>query len=225
MIKLENIIKIYNPLIPENKALNDVNIEIENGESVAIIGASGSGKSTLMNIIGCLDGDFEGNYFLDGKDIKKMSMSEKANIRNKEIGFIFQHYNLISELNVYENIELPLLYRGETDTDTEKLIDSALERVGMLHKKNALPNELSGGQQQRVAIARALVGKPNIILADEPTGALDSKSGKEVIEFMNELNGEGTTIILITHDIDIAKKMKRVIRISDGEVVEDIRGE
>lgn len=222
LIKLNNISKIYNPGENEVRALDDVSISINKGEFVAIVGQSGSGKSTLMNIIGLLDNATKGTYFLNGKDVSSLSDNTLSDIRNVEIGFIFQGFNLISSLSAKGNVELPLVYRGMKKESREKLALEALERVGIGNRINHLPSELSGGQQQRVAIARAVAARPPIILADEPTGNLDSNSGKEVMKTLYELNEEGRTVILITHDDNIANSAKRVIRIQDGKVIEDI---
>ena len=191
----------------------------------AIIGQSGSAKSPCMNIIGCLDVPTEGKYYLNGRDVSRLKDDELAEIRNKTLGFIFQQYNLIPKLNVLENVELPLVYKGVPEKERIEIAMDVLKKVGIEEKRNNMPSQLSGGQQQRVSIARALAGNPSIILADEPTGALDTKTGQEVLEFMQKLNEEGNTIILITHDMLVAEKAKRIIRISDGKVVEDYRRE
>lgn len=221
VIKMNKIGKIYN--MGKNKyiALKDVNLSIHKGEFVAIVGPSGAGKSTLMNIIGCLDTATEGEYILDDLDTK-CSDNKLAEIRNSKIGFIFQNYNLLSKISVLENVELPLEYMGIESKEIRKRAMESLKRVGLETHIKHKPAELSGGQKQRVAIARALVTNPQIILADEPTGALDSKTGQEVLEMLKELNNEGNTIILITHDRDIAKEAKRTIIIKDGCIKEDI---
>ncbi|WMJ82451.1 ABC transporter ATP-binding protein [Clostridium sp. MB40-C1] len=218
---MNKIGKIYN--MGKNKyiALKDVNLSIHKGEFVAIVGPSGAGKSTLMNIIGCLDTATEGEYILDDLDTK-CSDNKLAEIRNSKIGFIFQNYNLLSKISVLENVELPLEYMGIESKEIRKRAMESLKRVGLETHIKHKPAELSGGQKQRVAIARALVTNPQIILADEPTGALDSKTGQEVLEMLKELNNEGNTIILITHDRDIAKEAKRTIIIKDGCIKEDI---
>lgn len=221
MIRLEDIYKIYTMGDNEVRAIDGISLEIRENEMAAIIGQSGSGKSTCMNIIGCLDVPTSGKYFLKGQDVSRMSDDEQAEIRNKTLGFIFQQYNLIPKLNVLENVELPLIYKGIHEKDRVELAIEALKKVGIESKKHNMPSQLSGGQQQRVSIARALAGNPSIILADEPTGALDSRTGKEVLEFLQQLNEEGNTIILITHDMGVAEKAKRIIRISDGKIVED----
>jgi putative ABC transport system ATP-binding protein len=202
-------------------ALQDVSFRIDYGEFVAIIGPSGSGKSTLMNMLGCLDVPNEGSYFLDGQEVGRLSENRLAKIRNEKIGFIFQGFNLLPRLTALENVELPLIYRGVPGKQRREMARSSLEKVGLGERMNHRPAELSGGQQQRVAIARALAGNPPVLLADEPTGALDSKTGKEIMDMMKLLNSQGHTIILITHDLDIAKQAKRVIRIQDGRIIED----
>ena len=221
LIELTDIYKIY-PMGEETvHALDGVNITIDQGEFVAIVGSSGSGKSTAMNIIGCLDVPTSGTYHLGGVDVSTMEDDQQADIRNKMLGFIFQQYNLIPKLSVLENVELPLLYAGvPADQRRERAIRS-LERVGLADKKKNLPSQLSGGQQQRVSIARALAGDPSVILADEPTGALDSKTGREVLGFLKKLNREGDTVVLITHDNSIAVKADRIIRLQDGKVIYD----
>ena len=221
MIEFENIYKIYNMGDSEVRAVDGVSFEIEKGEFVAIVGQSGSGKSTCMNIIGALDVPTNGRYLLNGNDVSKMTDDELAEIRNKQIGFIFQQYNLIPKLNVYENVELPLLYSNIDAKEREKRVVESLEKVGLLDRKQHMPNQLSGGQQQRVSIARALATHPSLILADEPTGALDSKTGREILMFLKQLNAEGNTVVLITHDNSIAEEAKRVIRLQDGKIVSD----
>ena len=222
LIDIKDIYKIYNEgKESEVRALDGVSLCIDRGEFVAIIGASGSGKSTLMNILGCLDVPTYGDYILDGTDITDRSDRQLARIRNKEIGFIFQGYNLIPALTAYENVELPLIYQGVPLWNREELVMGALEKVAMADRWKHKPSEMSGGQQQRVAIARAIATHPPIIMADEPTGALDSKTGKHVLEILHTLNDEGTAIILITHDNGIAATAKRVVRISDGHIVAD----
>ncbi|MCI8869978.1 MAG: ABC transporter ATP-binding protein [Lawsonibacter sp.] len=222
LIDIKNIYKIYNEgKESEVRALDGVSLSIDRGEFVAIIGASGSGKSTLMNILGCLDIPTYGDYILDGTDITDRSDRQLARIRNKEIGFIFQGYNLIPALTAYENVELPLIYQGVPIGQREERVMTALERVAMADRWKHKPSEMSGGQQQRVAIARAIATHPPIIMADEPTGALDSKTGKHVLEILHALNDEGSTIILITHDNGIAATARRIVRISDGHIVAD----
>ncbi|MBP3446044.1 MAG: ABC transporter ATP-binding protein [Clostridia bacterium] len=221
LIELKDAYKIYNPGENEVRALDGVDLCIDRGEFVAIVGQSGSGKSTLMNMLGLLDVVTSGTYILDGKDINDMDDDELSAIRNQEIGFIFQGFNLIPSLTAKGNVELPLIYRGMKQEERDRLSTEALTRVGLEKRMNHLPSEMSGGQQQRVAIARAVAAKPPVILADEPTGNLDSASGKEVMRIINELWSEGRTIILITHDDKIAAKAHRVIRISDGKIIED----
>lgn len=221
MITLEHIYKIYVNGDTATYASNDVNIHIDKGEFVAIVGQSGSGKSTIMNIIGCLDVPTKGKYLLNGVDVSTMDDDELAEIRNKMLGFIFQQYNLIPKLTVVENVELPLLYAGLDKSERREAAMQSLERVGLAAKAKNYPSQLSGGQQQRVSIARALAGNPSVILADEPTGALDSRTGREVLEFLQKLNSEGNTIVLITHDNGIAKSAKRIIRLHDGQIVYD----
>ena len=221
MIHFEDIYKIYGEGESEVRAIDGISFDIDRGEFVAIIGQSGSGKSTCMNIIGCLDIPTSGNYYLNDEDVSTLEDDQLAEIRNKMLGFIFQQYNLIGKLNIFENVELPLIYAGLHAEERREMVETVLERVGLSDKKNNLPVQLSGGQQQRASIARALVTNPSVILADEPTGALDSKTGIEVLDFIEELNNEGNTIVLITHDIGIANRAKRIIRIHDGKVVED----
>ncbi|MCR4925971.1 MAG: ABC transporter ATP-binding protein [Clostridiales bacterium] len=221
LIEVKDIYKIYNPGENEVHALDGVSLEIDYGEFVCIIGQSGSGKSTLMNILGLLDVPTEGEYIIDGKLSSDLTDDEQSEIRNKKIGFIFQGFNLIPSLTAQENVELPLIYRGVGAEERQSLSTSALEKVGMGHRMTHRPSQLSGGQQQRVAIARAVAAAPPVILADEPTGNLDSKSGKEVMKMLHELNEEGKTVILITHDNSIAEQSKRVIRIQDGKIIED----
>lgn len=201
--------------------LSDISFQVRHGEFVAIIGPSGSGKSTLMNMLGCLDVANEGTYLLDGQDIRKLSDNKLATIRNEKIGFIFQQFNLLPKLTAYENVELPLIYRNIPHKERKKSVEESLRLVGLEERMHHRPSELSGGQQQRVAIARAIAGSPPLLLADEPTGALDSKTGIEVMNKMRELNALGHTIIIITHDLSIAEQAKRVIRIQDGRIVED----
>ena len=222
LIEIKNIYKIYNEgKESEVRALDGVTLSIDRGEFVAIIGASGSGKSTLMNILGCLDVPTYGDYILNGTDVTSLSDKQLAHIRNKEIGFIFQGYNLIPALTAYENVELPLIYQGISVFQRKERVMAALERVGMADRFGHRPSEMSGGQQQRVAIARAIATHPPIIMADEPTGALDSKTGKHVLEILHSLHEGGSTIILITHDNGIAATAHRIVRISDGHIVAD----
>lgn len=221
LIELINLSKIYRMGDNEVRANDGLNLTIDEGEFVAIVGKSGSGKSTLMNIIGALDVPTDGKYILSGYDVGEMSDNELAVIRNKTIGFIFQQYNLLPKLDVYENVELPLLYAGIGAQERKDRTLAALEKVGLSDKVHNRPNQLSGGQQQRVSIARALAGDPNLILADEPTGALDSKTSAEVLDFLCRLNEDGNTIVLITHDNSIALIAKRVVKMSDGKIVFD----
>ncbi|MDU0328880.1 ABC transporter ATP-binding protein [Paenibacillus sp. 3LSP] len=201
--------------------LSDISFQVQHGEFVAIIGPSGSGKSTLMNMLGCLDVANEGTYLLDGQDVRKLSDNKLATIRNEKIGFIFQQFNLLPKLTAYENVELPLIYHNVPHKERKKSVEESLRLVGLEERMHHRPSELSGGQQQRVAIARAIAGSPPLLLADEPTGALDSKTGIEVMNKMRELNALGHTIIIITHDLSIAEQAKRIIRIQDGRIVED----
>ena len=218
LIELKDIYKVYQMGEEEVRANNGVSLTICRGEFVAIVGKSGSGKSTLMNIIGALDVPTSGEYLLGGEDVGSMSDNQLAGIRNKMIGFIFQQYNLLPRLNLLENVELPLLYAGIGTNERNKRAKASLERVGLAEKWKNFPNQLSGGQQQRVSIARALAGDPSLILADEPTGALDSKTSREVLNFLKKLNDEGNTIVMITHDSAIAKEARRVIRVHDGKI-------
>lgn len=221
LVELENIYKIYKMGDNEVHALDGISLTIDRGEFVAIVGASGSGKSTCMNIIGCLDVPTSGIYRLNGREINNYSDDELAEVRNKMLGFIFQQYNLIPKLSVLENVELPLLYAGCSDREQRERALTSLERVGLADKASNYPAQLSGGQQQRVSIARALAGDPSVILADEPTGALDSRTGRDVMLFLQQLNREGNTIILITHDNSIAAQALRIVRITDGRIVYD----
>ncbi len=218
LIELKNIYKIYHMGDEEVRASDGVSLSIDRGEFVAIVGKSGSGKSTLMNIIGALDVPTEGEYILGGEDVSEMSDDQLAQIRNKMIGFIFQQYNLLPKLNLLENVELPLLYAGVSVQERKERVLKSLAKVGLEEKWKNLPNQLSGGQQQRVSIARALAGDPSLILADEPTGALDSRTSREVLNFLRQLNEEGNTIVMITHDNSIALEAKRVVRIKDGKI-------
>ena len=222
LIKVQDMCKIYNPGENEVRALDHVNLEIERGEFVAIIGHSGSGKSTLMNMLGCLDVPTSGSYYLNGKDVSAMKDNQLSEIRNQEIGFIFQGFNLIANLTAIENVELPLIYRGIGRSQRHKLAKEALIRVGLEKRIGHKPSEMSGGQQQRVAIARAIAAKPPVILADEPTGNLDSKNGKEVMGLLSELNREGTTIVMVTHSQHDAGYANRIINLFDGQVVTEV---
>lgn len=221
LVELKDIYKIYHVGDSDVYALDGISLTIDKGEFVAIVGSSGSGKSTCMNIIGCLDVPTRGTYKLNGKNISNYTDDELADVRNKMLGFIFQQYNLIPKLTVLENVQLPLLYGGVSEKEQKRRAIAALERVGLASKAKNLPAQLSGGQQQRVSIARALAGDPSVILADEPTGALDSKTGRDVMKFLQQLNREGNTIILITHDNSIAAKASRIVRVTDGHIVYD----
>lgn len=223
LIEVKDLYKIYNPGENEVHALDGVTLSMERGDFIAIVGQSGSGKSTLMNMLGLLDIPTSGTYTLDGEDVSEMTDDQLSEIRNKEIGFIFQGFNLINSLTAQGNVELPLAYRGMPIAQRHELSLDALQRVGLGHRIHHLPKQMSGGQQQRVAIARAVAAKPPIILADEPTGNLDSHSGEDVMRILHELHEEGRTVILITHDNGIAQEASRVIRIQDGQVVEDYR--
>ena len=218
LIELRDIYKIYYMGDEEVHANDGISLNIYKGEFVAIVGKSGSGKSTLMNIIGALDVPTEGEYYLGGEDVSDMTDNQLAEIRNRMIGFIFQQYNLLPKLNLLENVELPLLYAGVDAAERKERALNSLERVGLKEKWKNFPNQLSGGQQQRVSIARALAGEPSLILADEPTGALDSRTGREVLDFLKKLNKEGNTIVMITHDNSIALEAERVVRIIDGKI-------
>ena len=221
LIELKDVYKIYPMGDEEVHALDGVNLTIDRGEFVAVVGSSGSGKSTAMNIIGCLDVPTSGTYHLGGVDVSTMNDDQQAEIRNRMLGFIFQQYNLIPKLTVQENVELPLLYAGVPGEERHERAIRALERVGLADKRRHLPSQLSGGQQQRVSIARALAGEPSVILADEPTGALDSRTGREVLQFLQKLNQEGDTVVLITHDNTIARKARRIVRLQDGKIIYD----
>ena len=223
MININSLSKEY--IMGDNKllALNDVSVSIKEGEFVSIMGSSGSGKSTLMNIIGCLDVPTKGNYFFRDNDIANYNSNNLAELRNKDIGFIFQNFNLLPRLNALENVVLPLLYSGKNLKERNKLALEALKNVGLEERVHHRPNQLSGGQQQRVSIARAIAGSPKLILADEPTGALDSKTGFEIMKILNDLNSQGITIVLVTHEDDIAKYGSRIIKMKDGKIIEDIK--
>ena len=221
LIKVEDMYKIYNPGENEVRALDGVSLRVSEGEFVAIIGHSGSGKSTLMNMLGCLDVPTKGKYILNGKDVSRLSDNELSDVRNNYIGFIFQGFNLIQNLSAIENVELPLIYRKVEKRERRKLAIEALKKVGLEQRMKHKPAEMSGGQQQRVAIARAIAAAPPLILADEPTGNLDSKSTKDIMQILEELNEQGNTIVLITHDDGIAENAKRVVRIMDGKIESD----
>lgn len=220
MIELKNIKKYFTMGDEQIKALDDISLQVEKGEYLSIIGPSGSGKSTLMNIVGLLDIPDSGEYLLDGVNIKEMSDGNLAKLRNQKIGFVFQNFNLLTKLTAWENVQVPLIYAGMSAKESKKVAYEYLEKVGLKGRENHLPKQLSGGQQQRVAIARALANKPEIILADEPTGALDSKTGTEIKKILKDLNNEGQTIVLITHDNSMAEEAKRIVRIADGKLYE-----
>ena len=221
LIELNQVYKIYHMGEETVHALDGIDLTVDRGEFVAIVGSSGSGKSTAMNIIGCLDVPTSGTYHLGGIDVSTMNDDQQAEVRNKMLGFIFQQYNLIPKLTILENVELPLLYAGVGAEERRERAIRALERVGLADKRKHLPSQLSGGQQQRVSIARALAGEPSVILADEPTGALDSRTGREVLGFLKQLNREGDTVVLITHDNSIAVKADRIVRLQDGKIIYD----
>ena len=226
LIELRDVYKIYSEgLESEVRALDGISLTIDHGEFVAVVGQSGCGKSTLMNVLGCLDIPTRGTYLLDGTDVQELSDGQLSRIRNQEIGFIFQQYNLIQTLTVQENVELPLIYRGIDPIDRKELALEALNRVGLADRRKHYPTQMSGGQQQRVAIARAISTHPPVIMADEPTGALDSRTGQQVLKFLQQLNREGSTVILITHDNGIAATAPRMVRLSDGKVISDQRQE
>jgi putative ABC transport system ATP-binding protein len=222
-LSLEDVVKIYRMGSSKVYALHGVSLEIAENEYVAIMGPSGSGKSTLMNMIGCLDVPTSGSYFLDGEPVSDKDEDELADIRNRKIGFVFQTFNLVPRSTVYHNVELPLVYGGVSRAERRRLTEQAIERVGLTDRMHHKPNELSGGQRQRVAIARALVFNPSIILADEPTGNLDSKTGKEIMGMLDDLHDGGHTIILVTHEDDIAMHAERIIHLKDGKIASDIR--
>lgn len=222
MIKASHIQKVFRTEEVETWALNNVDIEVKKEEFVAIMGPSGCGKSTLLNILGLLDTPTSGTYELNGKEVSKYTESQRTDLRKGVIGFVFQSFNLIDELNVYENIELPLLYMGISAQERKQRVEEAMDRMSIAHRAKHFPQQLSGGQQQRVAIARAVVARPQIILADEPTGNLDSKNGKEVMELLTELNKEGTTIVMVTHSQHDAGYASRIINLFDGEVVNEV---
>ncbi|HZS07296.1 MAG TPA: ABC transporter ATP-binding protein [Blastocatellia bacterium] len=221
LLRLEGVTKVFYTDEVETHALSGIHLEIETGEFVSIAGPSGCGKSTLLSILGLLDSPSGGNYWLNGKGVENLTLAERARIRNREVGFIFQSFNLIGDLSVYENVELPLTYRGMASAERRKRVNEALERVGMAHRAKHLPSQLSGGQQQRVAVARAIVGQPLILMADEPTGNLDSKNGDAVMELMSELHKGGATICMVTHDQRFARYADRTIHLFDGQIVEE----
>jgi putative ABC transport system ATP-binding protein len=221
LIQLEGLTKVFYTDEVETHALSGIHLNIDRGEYVAIAGPSGCGKSTLLSILGLLDSPTDGSYQLNGRPVQDLDFGERARIRNREIGFIFQSFNLIGDLTVYENVELPLTYRGMRSAERRDRVTKALERVGMGHRAKHLPSQLSGGQQQRVAVARALVGEPSILLADEPTGNLDSRNGEAVMQLMRELHRAGSTICMVTHDARFARHADRAVHLFDGRVVEE----
>ena len=225
MIKTVNLQKIFRTEEVQTLALNDVSIEVNEGEFVAIMGPSGCGKSTLLNILGLLDNPTAGEYYLNGTEVSKFTESQRTSLRKGVIGFVFQSFNLIDELNVYENIELPLLYMGVPQAERKRRVEQAMERMGIMHRAKHFPQQLSGGQQQRVAIARAVVAGPKLILADEPTGNLDSKNGKEVMDLLTELNRQGTTVIMVTHSQHDAGYAQRAVHLFDGRIVANTMNE
>jgi putative ABC transport system ATP-binding protein len=221
LIQLNGVSKVFYTDEVETHALSSIHLKLDRGEYVAIAGPSGCGKTTLLSLLGLLDSPTEGQYLLDNKDVSSLSASERARVRNREIGFIFQAFNLIGDLTVFENVELPLTYRGMPSSERKERVMAALERVGMAHRTKHYPSQLSGGQQQRVAVARAIVGKPLILLADEPTGNLDSKNGEAVMDLLKELHDDGATICMVTHDPRYARYAGRTIHLFDGQVVRD----
>ena len=221
LIRLEGVTKVFFTDEVETHALSGIQLEIKAGEFVSIAGPSGCGKSTLLSILGLLDSPSDGGYWLDGKPVEKLRLADRARIRNREIGFIFQSFNLIGDLTVFENVELPLTYRGMRSAERKARVGEALEKVGMAHRARHLPSQLSGGQQQRVAVARALVGSPLILLADEPTGNLDSKNGDAVMELLSDLHKEGATICMVTHDPRFARHAERTVHVFDGRIVDE----
>jgi putative ABC transport system ATP-binding protein len=224
LINLNGVTKVFYTDEVETHALSNIQLEIKKGEYVSIAGPSGCGKSTLLSLLGLLDSPTSGSYLLDGKPVANLTPSDRARIRNREIGFIFQSFNLIGDLTVIENVELPLTYRGMKATERRERAQEALERVGMAHRAKHLPSQLSGGQQQRVAVARAVAGRPLILLADEPTGNLDSKSGEAVMELLRELHRDGATLCMVTHDARYARHADRSVHLFDGRVVEEVAG-
>ena len=221
MLEVQNIVKSYKTGDINLTALKNISLKIEEGEFVAIMGPSGSGKSTLMNILGCLDRMSSGKYILNGKDVSGLHANELSHIRNKEIGFVFQSFNLIPRMSILENVSLPMVYSGMPAKERKKRALIALEKVGLLDRIKHLPNEVSGGQKQRAAIARAVVNSPSVIMADEPTGNLDTKSSLDIMKIFQDLNNEGATVVMVTHENDIAKHAKRIVRFRDGEIVMD----
>ena len=222
MIQLENIKKVFRTEEVETWALQGVSLEVKQGEFVAVMGPSGCGKSTLLNVLGLLDNPTEGKYLLDGRDVGSLKENERTDLRKGVIGFVFQSFNLIDELNVFENIELPLLYMGVPAKERKQRVEAVMDRMAISHRRKHFPCQLSGGQQQRVAIARAVLANPKLILADEPTGNLDSNNGKEVMNLLSELHREGTTIVMVTHSQHDASYADRIVRLYDGEIVEHV---
>jgi putative ABC transport system ATP-binding protein len=223
LLRLEGITKVFETDEVETHALSDVHFSVRPGEWVSIVGPSGSGKTTLLAVLGLLDTASKGSYLLDGRSVLELSAAERALVRNQQIGFIFQSFNLIGDLTVYENVELPLTYRGMSADERRKRVERALERVGMVHRARHMPGQLSGGQQQRVAVARAVAGEPLILLADEPTGNLDSKNGEQVMQLLSELHKAGSTLVMVTHDPNQARLGTRTVSLFDGRVVQDER--
>ncbi len=221
MIRAENIVKVYKNGKLEVEALHNVNLLVGRGEFTSIMGASGSGKSTMMNILGCLDSLTSGRYYLDGEDVSSLSGKKLAYVRNKKIGFVFQSFNLLPKMSALQNVELPMVYAGVKPSERRKRALDALERVGLAQRYKHKPNEMSGGQRQRVAIARSLVNEPSIILADEPTGNLDSRASVEIMGIFRQLNDEGATVVMVTHESDIAQYTKRIVTFRDGEIISD----
>lgn len=221
LIKMESVKKVFYTDEVETHALSEIHLEVRRGEYISISGPSGCGKSTLLSILGLLDSPTEGNYSLNGKPVANLTAAERTRIRNREIGFIFQAFNLIGDLTVYENVELPLTYRGTGAAERKQMVERALQRVGMAHRMRHYPSQLSGGQQQRVAVARALVGEPSILMADEPTGNLDSKNGEAVMELLRDLHRNGATICMVTHDERYASFAERTIHLFDGRIVKE----
>ncbi len=225
LIRLEGVSKVFFTDEVETHALNHIHLEIQAGEYIAVAGPSGCGKTTMLSILGLLDTPTEGTYLLDGDPVQSLTLAQRARIRNQAIGFIFQAYNLIGDLTVFENVELPLTYRGMPSSERKQRVQEALERVGMAHRMKHYPSQLSGGQQQRVAVARAIVGRPLILLADEPTGNLDSKNGEAVMQLLQELHRDGATICMVTHDPRYAHYAERTVNLFDGQVVDEKAGE
>jgi putative ABC transport system ATP-binding protein len=221
LVRLEGVTKVFYTDEVETHALSGIHLDILKGEYVAIAGPSGCGKSTLLSILGLLDSPSDGSYMLNGKSVEDLTLSERTRIRNREVGFIFQAFNLIGDLTVYENVELPLTYRGMPSAERKQRVQESLEKVGMAHRMKHYPSQLSGGQQQRVAVARALAGKPSVLLADEPTGNLDSKNGEQAMELLRNLHREGATVIMVTHDPRYARHAQRTVRLFDGRIVDE----